>query len=587
MARAVAPDERIGLLVESRADVSGFRQARQENSALAREAKAAAAEMAGGAQQGATAQQSLANAARAAADSTAKVTLSAEQSRRMWAQAGGDYSRFLELVRAHVAEQKALAAATAEATAAQQAQNQAQAGGRVAGGIGPGGRQPSPVPPLAQELDKIPAKARTAANALSMMAFTAVDGSGGLRSLTVAAGTAADGLATLSGSARVAASAAGIGALATVLVAAIVLLDRAKDKAREAGAAIAGSLGAMTDEALAARAQIAQVAFERQVEKLAALREKGGGIFGIDVNIPEIVRAENDLERLAAQREAIFQERLDRRRNAGRDAAREIAEQERRDAERSKTLLDELAAAHLDMYERRTQSAETAARLKAEREFSEQRTEIDALRIHEDQKTALIAAAARVRAETIARINADARARELEEERKHYERVAKVQEDRLERVADMMQNVLLTTILSEDSFGKAFGRIVGAAIVKHLAMLAVRHSIEALANAAFGLWGHAARHAAVATAAGIGARQVAQMAGISGGESSVAAGPTLSTQNPHEAGSNMTVIIQTVDPTSREVLGQTAWYLERSKVLKRPTNAPTTTIGPSLAGVYA
>lgn len=586
MARAAATDERIGLLVESRADVTGFRQARQENSALAREAKAASAQMASSAQQGASAQNTLANAARAAADAQTKVTISAQQSDAMWARAGGDYSRFLELVRAHVAEQKALAAATAQVTAAQQQQNAARGGG-AAGGPGLNNAAAQSIQRVSEQVDRIPAKARTAANALSMVAFSAMDGSGGLRSLTVAAGTAADGLATLSGNARLAASAAGIGALATVLVSAIVLLDRAKDKAREAGAAIASQLGAMTDAALEARSQMAQSAFERQVETLAAMRAKGGGIFGIDVNIPEIARAENELERLAAQRETIFKEQLDRRRSAGRDAARDIAEQEKQDAERSKALLDELATAHLDMYQRRTQSAETAARLKAERDFSEQKSEIDALLVHEDMKTALIAAAARVRTETIAKINADARARELEEQRKHYQSEAKVQEDRLAHVADLMQNVLLTSILGEESFGKAFGRIVGAAIVKHLAMIAIRHSIEALADAAFGLWGHAARHAAVATAAGIGARQVAQIAGIGSEGSTVAGGPSMSTQNPRDAGSNVTVIVQTVDPTSREVLGQTAWYLDRSNTLKRPTNIPTTTIGPSLAGIYA
>lgn len=598
--RAVS-DERIGLLVESRADVSGFRQARQENSALAREAKAAAAQMAAGAQQGAAAQKTLASAAKAAADEQHKATLSVEDSRRLWSQAGGDYNRFLELIRQHVSEQKALTAATAAAAQAQQQQNAAIAAAPPAPPPGGGGPQlgpwssgpmqgpalpPNPAPPVPADLDKIPNKARSATNALLGMAMAAQSGGGSVRGLAMAAGAAADGIASMSTSAKVAASAAGIGAIATVLATVVLLLQQTDEKAKEAGRTMATLASDMADNALDAQATIVEAQYNAQVRLVAQLQESRR-FLGVNFG-RELVRESEKLDALVDEREAVQEEQRRRRRAAGREDAAEHLREQERDAERSKQLLEELAEAHLDMYERRTQSAETAARLRVEREFSEQLREIEALQVQEDHKSELTAAAARVRAERLRQINAEARQRDLAESERHYAREAKVQEERLSRVADMMQQIMLTSILGEASFGKAFNTIVGGMIVKHLTMLAVQHSIDALADAAFGLWGKAAKHTAVAVAAGIGARKVAQIAGIGGGgESGLASAPSLSTQDPREGAGNVTVIVQTVDPTSREVIGQTAWALERSGIMKRPTNTPVIAAGPTLAGVYA
>lgn len=590
MARAAVGDDRIGVSIETSYDGSGVRAARSDNTALGREARVASQQLAAAAQEGAIADKTLAGAAREAAAEQQKLTLSTQQSRAMWSQAGGDYSRFLELVRAHVAQEQALAQATSAATAAQRQQTQAQGAGSVGGG---GGVLPSAaaqsVARVADQVDKIPAKARTAANSLAMMAFAAAEGGGNLRGLAIAAGTATDGLANLTNNARLVAGAAGLGAIVTVTAVVIGLFDRMEERARETGKALGSSLGNFTDQALEARRQAVDASFAIAQQRNLKARQ-GGGILGIDINLPELTRSANELEKLAAEREAIFTEQLDRRRSKGRDAAKEQKQIEEQDAKRSKDMLHDLSDEYLDAYEKRTQTAEGAARIKAEREFSERLDEIRALQVQEDVKTQLIAAAAKDRSEKLLDIHLDAAARQNEIEDKLWRDQQERYDKTLESVKQTSERALDAAITGSESYISAVTKTLLSPLVHKLEAIAVEQGIDALASAAFFDFVGAARHAAVAAAAIAGAQKVAQIAGMTaggGGSGAGAGGPALSTRDPREAQGNVTVILQTVNPFSNEVIGETSFQLQRAGTLKRPIYPPNSyRTSPLVGGSY-
>jgi hypothetical protein len=77
---------------------------------------------------------------------------------------------------------------------------------------------------------KVSGSARTAANALGIMSQAAMTGSGSLAGMATAAGGMAQGLAAVSGNAKLAAGAAGIGALITVGVVLYETYKKAKEE---------------------------------------------------------------------------------------------------------------------------------------------------------------------------------------------------------------------------------------------------------------------------------------------------------------------------------------------------------------------
>lgn len=574
MARAAAPDERIALSIETSYDGSGIRAARQDNTALAKDARAAAQAMATGAQQVAGAQETIAGSAARAAAEQQKVAISTEQSRQMWAQAGGDYGRFLELLRAHVQGQEALKQATVAATAVQQEQAQV-----IAAAAGSGGNPADSVQRVATEVDKIPGKARTAANSLTAMAFAMTAGGGSARGLAVAAGSAADSISVLSGNARLAAGAAGIGALVTITVAAITMLDRMETRARAAGAAIASTLGNLTGQALAARAAAIEDSFERQQRRVIELGE-GGGPLGIDVNVPALMRARAELERLAAAREAIFREQRERARNEGRDTAQRNAEERERaleEADRMNEALTESAADALARVEMTEVDAQIA---RVRREEQRQLREIERLEEHLGRQADLRVALENDTASRIQLIREEAAKRQRvidEREAKEQERISR---EALERRITLIESAIEASKAAGESYVHTAVRVALFPLVEELKALAASHLAKAAAAAAIWNVRGALMHTAAAGLAAAGARQIAQMGGLSGGSpggNSFAAGggPSMLSRDPREgAGGDVTVVLQTVNPFSREVLSETTHQLQRSGILKRPTYAP-------------
>lgn len=92
------------------------------------------------------------------------------------------------------------------------------------------------------EIERLPQGARRGANALTTLAFGMSTGAGSARSMAIAMGTTIGSLSQFASSARVAAAATGIGALVTVLVTVIDLLNRTGEEGKKA----AGNLGELS-----------------------------------------------------------------------------------------------------------------------------------------------------------------------------------------------------------------------------------------------------------------------------------------------------------------------------------------------------
>lgn len=257
-------DERVVLQIDSRADVSGVRAMRTETTSLADAAVKASEQMT-------ASEGKLAQAARAAATEQEKLVATLEQTRQARERAGGDFEKFKTELAAIVKAENSLAVATEETTRAIERQGKATVGTvqlgpaipRVSGPtqLGPAGPGPSvigqqlgpalPTTRLAAEaersaaaLERVDPKARSAGNALNMLAVSAATGTGSLAGLTIAAGNVAQGIAAMSDNAKLAASSAGIGALTAAVG---VLIALSVDAARRVKEIPEGKLAATAD----------------------------------------------------------------------------------------------------------------------------------------------------------------------------------------------------------------------------------------------------------------------------------------------------------------------------------------------------
>lgn len=569
MARAIAPDERIALGVETSYDGSGIRAARQDNSALGREARATTQTLAAGAAQGAAAEKGLAAAARQASDEQTKLTLTTEQTRAVVAKSGGDFDRLKQLLREQVETQRQLEQATTATTAAQAQQNQTAAAAPMAGS---GGAAAS-VRRVADEVDRISPKARTAANALSMMAFSIQQSANSTQGLAIAAGSAASGLAGLTTSARLAAAASGIGALVTIFGTVLLLMNKVEQKSKDAGEAIKRSLGDMSDQAVETKFRLLDAAYTAKQQEIAT---KGQFQIGREnLNRLPGESAQGDLEKLEAQRSAVIAEMFQRRRDKNKEAAKDADEQRKEDAKRAVTLEEELSDEILRLHLERRDDKEGIDNLSADRDFQRRRAEIAALLISEEEKTRLLGEAYKARMDQQDKFAIEASKRRSDIADKELKEQQQRSERGLEIVRNQMESALHAAIIGRESYIQAVTGMLLTPLVRYLEAQAVRHAVEGSLDALFGIWPLAARHFAASAGALAGAAAVARMGGLTsggggGGGGGGAGGPAFGTNDPREAGGNITLIVQTIDPRSSAVIEETSWQLQRAGVLKKP-----------------
>lgn len=657
MAPRVTDAERLAVHVETSYDGVGIRAAREDNSALGREAQAAAQQLTGALNQSAGAERGLAAAAREAASGLDTVRISHEKALEIERQAGGNAQRFTQLLREYRQEQLAVAAAIRETTAAQQ---QSQARG-VMGGLGAAGdvatrsTTAGSVQRVNAELDKIPNKARTGANALSILAFSLQQGTGSAAGFAQAAGSAAFGLSGLTSSARLAASAAGVGALVTVLATAVILLKDASKEAKATDLTIQRigrtSLTQIAEAEAMQRERVARA--ERQY--LESVERKGlRGSVG--------PWSEQGRNRTAMQREqSALNEMVNRRVELTTRHNRELQEAQRLNVNEirdTRSLLDlevlrtaqlvqrsglygqdlgnleryrQAAATEADI-RRRTLELESEGRERAIRErfrqiddagkvialTDEQRLAMETLlrlnrQITKEREQQLLqenalAAAGRREAIRLERARFDSDVREAYDARRaqiELERDAEIQatgdvaaaKERAElRLRQLRREVYRSAIddlgrlagATSDSnnkrtraveeTAKALRRVMIGAEAALASVEAARAWGKSFSRAAAGDLRGAALEAAAAVqltaAAALGFRESFGGGGSGGG--SGGGGPALSSRDPRESPTNVTVVIQTVNPFSKEVLGETVFQLNRAGTLKTPIYAPAT-----------
>jgi hypothetical protein len=303
--------ERIALQIDTRGDPSGIRAVRAETTALAQDAKAATETAAAG---------------------TSKLAASLEQVREAQARAGGDFEKFKQQLAAIVGAETQLATAAkatttelakqadvaARATAGPRVLGPFPAGGAQLGPAGPGpqtiGPQLGPALPTtrlaeeatrsAQAIEKIPTQARQAGNALNLLAASAANGTGSLAGLTLAAGNVVQGTLAMSSNAKLAAGAAGIGALTASIAILIALSVEAYHKLKDIPTGVLGATGA---------AHLQNLHDQKQVtEELAALDQRRAALqerlANESIADKATGRAEKDLQNLVdldAKREAL------------------------------------------------------------------------------------------------------------------------------------------------------------------------------------------------------------------------------------------------------------------------------------------
>lgn len=666
--------EDIALRVTSTADVSGLRATRAETGALSREAKAAARDIAAAADQGASAERGLAAAAAEAARSQDMVRISSEKALELERQAGGNKQRLIQLLQQYRREQLLLADATEAATAAAQQQNAARSAPSTPNAPSVGSDAAADVVRrVSTEVDKIPAKARTAANALSNMTLMAAAGGGGLRSIAVAAGSAADGIAALSTSAKVAASASGIGAVVTILAAAVLALREFNTEAKASDETLARLRDRSTadiDKVIAdQRRRVEQMRkaaestsmfdqiredFDRLVKDdrwadLGALLKDT--LPGVDTrNLKDYAVQLEILNKMEAERRDLLQQQRVHLEEQGRENDRRVADGSRSlELETLRTYQLKLQAGWFENLttvgrEGIAKLANQQAVLRREAEL-EREARDDALRtsfkhydalgrelaLTDEQKTQLatllkqseerlsltleqIEAQRRLNAET-ARLSLRAEAADFDMKRgdAYQTRLEQIELERQAEIAKTgdiaaaneraelrirqlkrqtynqiisdLDTIAQATLQSSERTIRALGhgadtlrRVMIGAQAAHAAVEAAIEWGKSIGSLAAGdLRGaglHAASAAQLTAAAALGAREALGGGSSAGG---AAVGPQYSNRDPRESVTNTTVIIQTVNPFSREIIGETSYVLRRAGTLNTPIYAPPTT----------
>lgn len=303
-------DSRIALLIETRADLTGVRAARTETTSLSNAVKASANETA-------AAQQ--------------KVTLTTEQARRAAAEAGGDFTKLQAVLARMVSEENALATATTKATAELQAQAKAPTSVMLAGPAGP---QLGPALPglntaqaaaasaaaagVATNIQKIPGAARTASNSLGLLTQAVVTGQGGMNGIAVAAGNVAQGISLMSGSAKAAATASGIGALIAITIVAVEALAKLTETAKTSQLALDHIANFSTRQLGAARQELAALDVQ-----IGAAQKRASDASKYDIpGVPSLgaKRANQELDNLLEKRNTLAQKERELSRESSREA---------------------------------------------------------------------------------------------------------------------------------------------------------------------------------------------------------------------------------------------------------------------------
>jgi hypothetical protein len=568
--------ENIALHIGSTNDLRAVREARTETTAL------------GQAAQQATDQ---------AAASQSKLTASIDQVRRAQAAANGDFEVFKQKLAEIVQAETNLANAAARTT--QEMQKQA-ASGRVVGSIGPQlgpaygfsgkiGPQLGPALPttrLAEEieksnaaLEKMPPRLRTAGNSIGLLAAAAATGSGSLSGLATAAGNVVQGMAMMSTSATVAASAAGIGAL---IAAVGVLIGVAIEAKRALADLPTGLLNSAMSEHINNLKTVKQIDAEIAMteQRRAAMAEQLGR--GDQDALQANANLGAQIEALYRRRVALVNELREKEADEAKAAAERAKQRAKEEAALAKAANDHLfalrnaAAAEGD---KATQTEFEARRRAIEREAAEEIRKNDELVQSDSMRQQALDAINDKKRYSLQLLQKEidlAKEKQVKEGLQGYAK--------LSQAATLHGSIVVKVAQAAAEAVRKYEILVQA---KKDAVLA--KSEWAAAMAAFAKHDYPGGALHLVASAGYAASAVAGGAAAVGGSAGGGGAPGVSdsgtTFQPNEGGGAgaQTIVLQTVNPFSKEVIGEAIYQINRAGVLKRPIPiAPTS--GLAMAG---
>jgi hypothetical protein len=633
-----ASTERIAIEVTASADVSAVRQARAELSDAGQAARAANEAVAQSAARAAAAEKSATSAVSDAARATNTLAVSREQMRDALVKTGGDLAKAAELIARETAAQQALAKATDQATdaAKRQAGTTGTPAGQAAGAAAAGiSGMPPAVARASAEVDKLTPKLRTAANATAILGQAAVSGTGSVAGMAVAAGNLAAGLSTLATTAKAAAVTTGIGALVAVIGTVAGLTISYRDKTKELKREIAdtadearGMSKALAGDDLGQRIAQLNRAADSEIAKVKEINFHASERAALEAAIIERRDKQIEVARRQAEEE---RSQLVRSRAAEASAQqRTIDLEETRRSQNLDAFRLQIAAANKTQKDAEAEIRQQFVRRSALGVVLGLSREEVALRDRLIEQTKTLAAQEINRAAeelrnrkaemaiTLLGLSDDprdqARARELEIRREQIETVkATGLRVEAEQVAELKIRALRRQTIQEGLAGyqrlaensKIYGK-VATAVAQSIAdavrkfeilVQARKDAIKAKSEFAAGLaslgahdfWGAGQHFAASAGFAASAAAGGAEALGGGGGGAGGGGGGQQSTFEPRSSGQgagDFTLVIQTVDKDSGQIVRQTKARIAREDALNRPllvslplNSAPTLSYG--------
>lgn len=399
-------------------------------------------------------------------------------------------------------------------------------------------------------------KGREAANAMSAIASASSGAGNGLAGMATAAGAATANLGAMTNSAKLATAATALGALVTVGLAIYAAWQKANQEL-EASQAVMERIGIMSEASI--RARIGTID-QLQKDMMASTT-------GFDVDAFNRLTA----ERRELVRRDIENTRRDRE-QAASQAQSDAEQRARQEADAQRERMERAAKEAIDLDVKWANERSRAEIGTGKNQWVARKTLIDAeLEAERAKVMENIALDDTQRDKILANIDkvGEARRQAVDEARKAASLMAAI-----------VGGAVQAAVRAQEGFIDQLKRLALEPIITRLEGIAVREGIEAALEAAMFNFPGAARHAAVAAAAIGGARTLAGWAGGGGGGGRGGGVPSVggggggapSTFEPRGSGGagGQTIIINTIDPTSRGVINTVRYQLNRSDVLNRP-----------------
>lgn len=440
---------------------------------------------------------------------------------------------------------------------------------------------------VAASFDPISTKARTAANAMSVLSFQAAGLTAGGQGTVIAMGSLATSLAHLTSSARLAASATGIGALVVVAGTLIPLLMKMGNETERVSGGFRRAFGGAGEEGAALFLRLANARRDaaEQAYANAPTFTMGGDVVAITKERKQLKEARDEAVK---DQEAAIAADLSARsaaRQKDREDAKRVAEQRVQDEIRAREIGEQARGRTLMLGQERT-SPELAAVTAIQMEQARRERELDELTtLSKEEQAARRIDIARWSEAEINKIYDDAAEKRMDKADEEARRTEEIARRKAKRNLDIAKANVHAIVMAEGSMAQTLKRLALEPIVNRLEGIAAEQAVEVLRSAAAFDFRGAAMHAAASVAAIAAAREVAGWAGSGskggggGAGSSGGGGSGAGSFEPRgstEGTGSVVINLYSENAYGAEQIQQIQWGLERNGILKRGARIPPT-----------